>query len=84
MTSTSVDAETLAAIMVFNKRHSEQVHSFIYSVNVNEVRLPREYMGKPFYEMFALIEENKLRANNEIEKIEEELLALASAWHQEP
>ncbi len=83
MTSTSVDTETLAAIMVFNKRHSEQVHSFIYSVNVNEVRLPREYMGKPFYEMFALIEENKLRANNEIEKIETELLALASAWHQE-
>ena len=83
MTSTSVDAETLAAIMVFNKRHSEQVHSFIYSVNVNEVRLPKEYMGKPFYEMFALIEENKLRANNEIQKIEEDLLTLASTWHQE-
>jgi len=52
-------------------------------VNVNEVRLPKEYMGKPFYEMFALIEENKLRANNEIKKIEENLLALASTWHHE-
>ncbi|MEI7856273.1 MAG: V-type ATP synthase subunit I [Methanomicrobiales archaeon] len=83
MTSTSVDAETLAAIMVFNKRHSEQVHAFIYSVNVNEVRLPREYMGRPFYEMFALIEENKLRAGDEITRIEGELLTLASAWHQE-
>ena len=83
MTSTSVDAETLAAIMIFNKRHSEQVHSFIYSVNVNEVRLPREYMGKPFFEMFAMIEESKLQAHDEIKKIDEDLLSLASDWHQE-
>ncbi|MDO9549663.1 MAG: V-type ATPase 116kDa subunit family protein [Methanoregula sp.] len=83
MTSTTVDADTLAAIMIFNKRYSEQVHSFIYSVNVNEVRLPREYMGKPFYEMYALIEENKLRAGTEIKKIEEELFTLSSAWYQE-
>jgi V/A-type H+-transporting ATPase subunit I len=83
MTSTNVDADTLAAIMVFNKRHSEQVHSFIYSVNVNEVRLPREYMGKPFYEMFALIEESSLHANDEIKKIDADLLTLASAWYQE-
>ena len=83
MTSTNVDADTLAAIMVFNKRHSEQVHSFIYSVNVNEVRLPQEYMGKPFYEMFALIEENKLRANTEIKEIDDDLFSLSSAWYQE-
>jgi len=83
MTSTSVDAETLAAIMIFNKRHSEQVHSFIYSVNVNEVRLPKEYMGKPFYEMFAMIEESKLQASEENKKIDEELLSLASDWHLE-
>ena len=38
MSSTSVDEETLATIMVFSKRHSEEVHAFIYSVNVNEVR----------------------------------------------
>ncbi len=83
MTSTSVDAETLAAIMIFNKRHSEQVHSFIYSVNVNEVRLPKEYMGKPFFEMFAMIEESKLQANDEIKKIDADLISLASDWHQE-
>jgi V/A-type H+-transporting ATPase subunit I len=83
MTSTTVDADTIAAIMVFNKRHSEQVHSFIYSVNVNEVRLPREYMGRPFYEMFALIEENKLRAGTEIKKIDSDLLTLSYEWYQE-
>ena len=83
MTSTTVDADTLAAIMVFNRRYSEQVHSFIYSVNVNEVRLPPEYSGRPFYEMFALIEESKLRAQEDIRKIDEQLLALASVWYQE-
>ena len=59
MISTTVDAETLAAIMVFPKSYSEQVHAFIYSVNVNEVRLPKEYTGKPFYEMYALIAESR-------------------------
>jgi V/A-type H+-transporting ATPase subunit I len=83
MTSTTVDADTLAAIMVFNRRYSEPVHSFIYSVNVNEVRLPQEYSGRPFYEMFALIEESKLRAQDDIRKIDEQLLALASVWYQE-
>jgi len=83
MTSATIDADTLAAIMVFNKRHSENVHSFIYSVNVNEVRLPREYMGKPFYEMFALIEEEKLRAGTAIKKIESEQFFLSTAWYQE-
>ena len=78
MTSTTVDADTLAAIMVFNREISEQAHLFIYSVNVNEVRLPPEYLGRPFYEMFALIEESKLRAQEDIRKIDEQLLALAS------
>ena len=83
MTSTTVDADTLAAIMVFNKKYSEQIHSFIYSVNVNEVRLPREYMGKPFYEMFAMIEESKLKAQDDIGRIDEQLAKLSVNWYQE-
>jgi V/A-type H+-transporting ATPase subunit I len=83
MTSTTVDAETLAAIMVFPKRFSEAVHSFIYSVNVNEVRLPKEYSGKPFYEMYALLEDSRLRALDEIGRIDAELLSLSNAWYQE-
>ncbi len=83
MTSTSVDDETLATIMVFHKRYSQQVHSFIYSVNVNEVRLPQEYMGKPFYEMFAQIETNKLQKTEEMKLIDEKLAGLSVAWYQE-
>jgi V/A-type H+/Na+-transporting ATPase subunit I len=83
MSSTTVDADTLATLMVFNKKHSEEVHSFIYSVNVNEVRLPKEYSGKPFYEMFALIEEQKLAARDEIAAISSRLNTLSSVWYQE-
>jgi V/A-type H+-transporting ATPase subunit I len=83
MIATTVDAETLAAIMVFPKKYSEEIHSFIYSVNVNEVRLPREYAGRPFYEMYALIGEERLRAQEEIAHIDQELLALSNTWYQE-
>ncbi|HZK29895.1 MAG TPA: V-type ATPase 116kDa subunit family protein [Methanoregula sp.] len=83
MSSTSVDDETLATLMIFHKRFSQQVHSFIYSVNVNEVRLPQEYMGKPFYEMFAQIETDKLQKGQEIKFIDEKLSGLSTTWYQE-
>ena len=83
MNSVAVDADTLATIMVFNKRYSQQVHSFIFSVNVNEVRLPQEYMGKPFYEMFAGIESDKVRATEEMKLIDEKLAVLSTSWFQE-
>ena len=83
MISTTVDAETLAAIMVFPKSYSGQVHTFIYSVNVNEVRLPKEFAGKPFYEMYALIGESRIRAQEEIRAIDARLLALSTVWYQE-
>jgi len=83
MTATTVDSDTLAAIMVFPKKYSGEIHSFIYSVNVNEVRLPKEYAGKPFFEMYALIAESRIRAQDEIARIDAELLALANTWYQE-
>ena len=83
ISSTSVDEETLATIMVFSKRHSEEVHAFIYSVNVNEVRLPKEYTGRPFFEMFALIEEQKQTNNKEVAAIDSRLASLSTTWYQE-
>ena len=83
MTSTTVDEDTLATIMVFSKQHSEEVHAFIYSVNVNEVRLPKEYTGRPFFEMFALIEEQKQKNTEEIAAINSRLSSLSSIWYQE-
>lgn len=83
MNTLQVDAETLATIMVFHKRYSRQIHSFIFSVNVNEVRLPQEYMGKPFYEMYARIETDKTNAAEEIRLADEKLAALSHTWYHE-
>ena len=83
ISSTSVDEETLATLMIFHKRFSQQIHSFIYSVNVNEVRIPQEYMGKPFYEMFAQIETDKLQKTEQIKSIDEKLAGLSTLWYQE-
>lgn len=79
--SADVDEETTAAVTVFNKRYSEQVHSFIWSQNVNEVRLPHEYLDKPFGEVLTLVEERRQSANAEIKTINEELAVLSGHWY---
>lgn len=81
--SADVDATTLATVLIFNKRYSEQVHSFIFSQNVNEVRLPPEYMGMPFHEILTLIGERKKEAVRELAAIDGQLQKLATAWYQE-
>jgi len=81
--SADVDAETTAAVTVFNKRYSDQVHSFIWSQNVNEVRLPPEYLGKPFDEVLTLIEDKREQLTREMSAINEELAALSEHWYQE-
>ncbi len=78
-----VDDRTIAAVTVFNRRFSDLVHSFIYSQNVNEVRLPPEYLGKPFDEILHLIDERKAAAVKEIEEIDRKLADIAGSWNPE-
>ena len=78
-----VDEATIAAVTVFNRRYSEQVHSFIYSQNVNEVRLPSEFMGKPFNEIVGLIGVRKAAAALEIGEIDKKLAEIAGSWYQQ-
>jgi V/A-type H+/Na+-transporting ATPase subunit I len=81
--SADVDEKTIAAVMIFNKRYSEQVHGFIFSQNVNEVRLPPEFMGKPFDEILVLIEEQKKKAVASMATTDERLAKLAAEWYHE-
>jgi V/A-type H+-transporting ATPase subunit I len=78
-----VDDKTIAAVTVFSRRFSDQVHSFIYSQNVNEVRLPKEYLGRPFNEILVLIGERKTAAATEIGEIDRKLADIAGAWYTE-
>jgi V/A-type H+-transporting ATPase subunit I len=81
--SADVDETTIAAVTIFNKRYSEQVHSFVFTQNVNEVRLPPEYLGKPFNEIFSLIEAGKTTATDENARVNAELAKISSTWYVE-
>jgi len=81
--SAELDENTIAAVTIFNKRYSDQVHSYFFNQNVNEVRLPPEYLGKPFNEIFALIEERKAASTKEISRMNAELEKISSKWYTE-
>jgi V/A-type H+/Na+-transporting ATPase subunit I len=81
--TTEVDESTIAAVTVFNRKYSEQVHNFVYSQNVNEVRLPAEFMGKPFNEIVGLIGVRKTAAALEIAEIDRKLAEIAGTWYQQ-
>jgi len=81
--SAELDETTIAAVTIFNKRYSEQVHSYFFNQNVNEVRLPPEYLGKPFNEIFTLIEETKANSTGEMSRLNAELIKISSIWYTE-
>ena len=83
MRSIVADEETLAAVLAFNKQYFDEVHSFIFSVNVNELRLPQEYMGKPFKDMLALIHQNQHDASEELALLDTRFMDLSVEWYQE-
>ncbi len=80
---TGVDEESLAGIAVFNKKYSEKVHAFVFSTNVNEVRLPPDFYGHSFQEMLEMIEERRAAASREIAEINRNLEELSGRWYWE-
>jgi V/A-type H+-transporting ATPase subunit I len=81
--SADVDETTIASVIVFNKRYTEAVHSLIFSQNVNEVRLPPEFLGKPFNEILQLISAKREKSIDEKAVIDEKLVKLSTEWYQE-
>ncbi|MDI6896145.1 V-type ATP synthase subunit I [Methanocella conradii] len=80
---TDIDEESMAAIAIFHKKYSDEVHAFLFSANVNEVRLPSEFMGMKFNDMLILIEQRRQQAMEEIREINAELEKLSVEWYQE-
>jgi V/A-type H+-transporting ATPase subunit I len=81
--SADVDETTIAAVIVFNKRYAEVVHSLIFSQNVNEIRLPSEFLGKSFSEILQMISVNRTKSIDEMAVIDEKLIKLSTEWYQE-
>ncbi|HUL62216.1 MAG TPA: V-type ATPase 116kDa subunit family protein, partial [Methanocella sp.] len=80
---TEVDEESLAAIAVFNRKYSDRVHAFVFSANVNEVRLPSDFYGHTFPEMLGMIEERRAAAAREIAAVNATLEDLSGRWYWE-
>ena len=81
--SAELDEETIAVITVFNKHYSENVHRFLFSKNINEVRIPADYSNMPLEKALLLIDKNRWDAESERENIGKELTRVAQEWHIE-
>ncbi len=79
--SARVDENTHAAILVFHKRFSEQVHNFLATENVNQVRLPTELADKPYDEALKEIEARYEEIPPKLAKVREELDNLSEEWY---
>jgi V/A-type H+-transporting ATPase subunit I len=78
-----LDESTVAVITIFNKAYSRDVHSFLFSQNVNEVRIPPDYSNMPIDEAVAAIDEKREAGREEIRRIDERLAGLSSRWRNE-
>ena len=76
-----MDPETIAAIVVFNKNYSEQVHGFLWAEKVNQLRLPESLADKPFDQILEHIDARKQEIPAEVGKINEKLSALSEKWY---
>lgn len=79
--SARVDENTHAAILVFHKRFSEQVHNFLATENVNQVRLPTELADKPYDEALKEIETRYKEIPPKLRKVKEDLDDISNKWY---
>lgn len=78
-----LDEATVAVITIFNKYYSREVHSFLFSQNVNEVRIPPDYANMPIDEALESIERKREAGRAEIRAIDDRLADLSVRWRQE-
>ncbi|HPY59673.1 MAG TPA: V-type ATP synthase subunit I [Methanospirillum sp.] len=81
--SADLDEKNIAVITVFSKKYASKVHDFLYSKNVNEVRIPQEYTNMPLDEALALIKKDKDAINIETSQIEEKIRDISTEWYKD-
>ena len=79
--SADLDSDTIAVITVFNKKYSENVHNFLFSKNINEVRIPVDYANMPLEKALLLIAEHHREAQSGIEDTDKKLRELSRVWY---
>ncbi len=79
--SADVDEETTAAIVVFRKAFSEEVHNFLATENVNQVRLPHELADKPYDEVLDEIKKRRDEIPAKLNVIKKQLNGISKNWY---
>lgn len=75
--TSDIDEETIAAITIFNKWYSREVHTFLFSQNVNEVRIPEDLASMSIEDALGTIEQRREAGRAEILRIDGELRELS-------
>ncbi len=79
--SADLDEKNIAVITVFSKKYANKVHDFLYSKNVNEVRIPQEYTNMPLDDALTLIQADKDAIRTEIAEIEAKIRDISTKWY---
>jgi V/A-type H+-transporting ATPase subunit I len=79
--SADLDEKNIAVITVFSRKYASKVHDFLYSKNVNEVRIPQEYTNMPLDDALLLIQADKDAIRAEISEIEEKIRDISAEWY---
>ncbi|NLV26822.1 MAG: V-type ATP synthase subunit I [Methanomicrobiales archaeon] len=80
--SAELDEKNLAVITVFNKKYSQRIHDYLYSKNVNEVRVPVEYSNMPLDQALLMLEMDKELAKKEEKEIQQRFDSLSQEWFE--
>lgn len=81
--SADLDEKNLAVITVFNKKYSQRIHDYLYSKNVNEVRVPLEYSNMPLDQALLLLEKDRQQAILDINDIQRRFGSFSEEWYEE-
>lgn len=78
MISATIDDESLAAVIIYPKRHAEEIGNLILTENINELKLPPDLRDKPAHQALELIREKEENIPLELAQINGRLDDLAS------
>jgi V/A-type H+-transporting ATPase subunit I len=76
-----VDAETVAAILVFPREYSSEINQLLGREHISRVRLPEELAGVPFHRVLAATQSRLEALPREIADMDRQLEARSDEWY---
>ncbi len=77
-----VDEETIASLLLVNKKYSNKVKALLWEERISELRLPSSVADKPFAEAIKTLLEKKRELPEKLDGIKKELMDLSLQLYQ--